>query len=57
MRSQIKLYGVQRVLPGRRDAEPESVLVEASSPAAAAESVLGRQLIPVGSHANLRAIV
>ncbi|KQN74263.1 hypothetical protein ASE94_04500 [Devosia sp. Leaf64] len=57
MRVEKKLYGVQRVLPGRREPVPESVLIEASSPVAAGERVVGCQLIPVGSPANLRALV
>lgn len=52
-----KVFGVQRVLPGRSDAEVESTVVQASSPKAAAEAVLGRQLVAVGSTRNLRARV
>lgn len=57
MKTEKHLYGVQRILPGQREPNPESVLVEASSPVAAGERVVGRRLIPVGSPANLRALV
>ena len=57
MKTEKHLYGVQRVLPGHREPDPESVLIEASSPVAAGEHVVGCRLIPVGSPANLRALV
>jgi hypothetical protein len=57
MKAEYHLYGVQRVLPGHREPDPESVLIEASSPVAAGERVVGCRLIPVGSPANLRALV
>ncbi len=52
-----KVFGVQRVLPGRAEAEVASTVVQASSPMAAAEVVLGRQLVTVGSPRDLRARV
>ena len=52
-----KVFGVHRVFPGRAGAEAESTVVQASSPMAAAEVVLGRQLVTVGSPRDLRARV
>lgn len=57
MKAEKHLYSVQRVLPGHREADSENVLIEASSPVAAGERVVGCRLIPVGSPANLRALV
>ena len=57
MKARTKLFGVQRVSPGRAEPESESTLVEALTAPAAAEAVLGRQLATVGPPQNLRAVV
>lgn len=57
MTADAKVFGVKRVLLGQSEAEVASTVVQATSPKAAAEVVLGRQLSAVGSPRNLRALV